>query len=131
MDLTIVEPKNNGALYLDIKKHEIKTKIIERINKMNFPEITKYKSDLEFLNLVMTLTENLVDSKKINKKDLVFDVLTYFFKNLTEDEKKMISNNIEYLLDSKQVKKVSMYKLFCVSFKEFIGIKKRFREISK
>lgn len=124
MDVSIVGPKNNGALHLDIKKHQIRQTIFERISKLNFPDIGKYKHDLEFLNLIMTLTENLVDNKKINKKEMVFDVLLNYFPDLNEDDKKNIADNIEYLLDSKQVKKISYYKLFCVGLKELMGFRK-------
>ena len=60
-DLSIIPVKNN--LLVDSTYNTTKQAIIDRINQLGLQD-PKYKNDNEFLALVCTLIENL-----INKKD--------------------------------------------------------------
>jgi hypothetical protein len=54
----------------------------------------------------------------ISKKDLVISILLGIFE-LTEEEQATISNNINFLWSNSLIKKVSFYKLFKVSVREY------------
>jgi hypothetical protein len=115
-DLQIIPLKNN--LLVDWKKQDIKTKIISRINELNI-NVSKYKTDNEFLTLVCNLVEYLVNKKdNISKKDLVISVYLDLF-GLTPEEQETLKNNIDIIHLQKKIKKVSMWKLFKCGFYEY------------
>ena len=116
MSLEIVELKNN--ILIDVKYNEVKKKVIDRIVELGLNNI-KYKLDNELLNLVCNLIEHLVKKKdKISKKDLVMLIYQEIFSISTE-EQLIIFNNIEYLFNNGNIRKVSTYKLFKTCFSEW------------
>ena len=116
MSLEIVELKNN--ILVDVKYNEVKKKVIDRIIDLGLNNI-KYKLDNELLNLVCNIIEHLVKKKdKISKKDLVMLIYQEIFSISTE-EQLIIFNNIEYLFNNGNIKKVSTYKLFKTCFSEW------------
>jgi len=122
MDLTLVPLKNN--LLVDSTYNKVKNRIIERINELGLHD-PKYKNDNEFLSLVCSLIENLISKKDgIKKSDLAIDIFSQLF-NLDEDEKVILKNNIDFLCNQKTIiKKLSPYKLFKTSIREWF-FKKR------
>ncbi len=115
-ELQIIPLKNN--LLLDFRQTEIRTKIITRLSELGLTS-QQYKMDNELLTLVCNLVEHLVMKKdNISKKDLVISILVGIFE-LTEEEKATLSNNIEFLWSNSLIKKVSFYKLFKVSVREY------------
>jgi hypothetical protein len=115
-DLQIIPLRNN--LLVDFKHNEVKTKIINRLNELGLAQ-PQYKTDNELLSLVCSLVEHLVVKQdKISKKDLVIDIMHIVF-DLSIDEKKTLSNNIEFLWGNRMIKKVSFYKLFKTSISEW------------
>ena len=115
-ELQIIPLKNN--LLLDFRQTEIRTKIITRLSELGLTN-QQYKMDNELLTLVCNLVEHLVMKKdNISKKDLVISILVGIFE-LTEEEKATLSNNIEFLWSNSLIKKVSFYKLFKVSVREY------------
>ena len=121
-DLSIVPIQNNLAF--DVKKNEIKSKIIERIKELNINTAT-YRLNNEFLLLVCNLVEHLVKKKyKINKKEFVVEIMNQLFVGLTPAELQTINSNIEFLWCNKNIKKLSSFYLFCCGVYEYF-IKKR------
>jgi len=113
----VINPKN--SLLRDKKFGEIKDIILKRLQE--FPSVSNYKFNNEFLLFACTLLEHLViKSDKISKKELLLEIYDVLFPSLTIEEKQQISSNIEFLLDNKQVKKVSNYKLFKASVQNWI-----------
>ena len=105
----LITPQN--GLKSDLKKSEIRDKIIEKISK--FENLDKYKIDSEFIKLVCNLIEYFVKKKySINKKDLFFDVYYKVFPTLSEDEKQSIIKIIQFVFDNGHIEKLSYYKLF-------------------
>ena len=84
------------------------------------PEFQKYKNDLELIKYVCNLTENLIQEKKSGtlKKEIVISSLTKLF-NLNENEKKMISDAVEFLCNNKKVKKLGLFKKWIVPCGKF------------
>ena len=114
----------NNDLALDVKRNEIKNKIIARINELGITVAT-YRLNNEFLLLICNLVEHLVNKKKykIDKKVLVTEILNQLF-TLNAVEKNNVESNIEFLWNNKNIKKVSAWKLFCVGIKEYFSPKK-------
>ena len=118
MSLSLVPLKNN--ILVDFKKNDIKSSIINRLRELNL-DPNKYKLDVEYLTLVCNLIEHLVHKKdKIDKKKLVIDIFTELFgESLTQEEINAIENNIEFIHQNKNIKKVSYYKLFKTGLSEW------------
>jgi hypothetical protein len=79
-------------------------KLVQEIKKL--PNLQSFKLNNEMASLVCTLIENTVKKKdKVDKKKLAVQVLTLVF-TLTPAEQIIISNQIEYLLENKLIKKI-------------------------
>lgn len=116
VDLSIIPIKN--SLAIDVKRAEVKTKIIERINQLNL-NLAIYRLNNEFLLLVLNLIEYLVVKKdKINKKELAIEILDELF-HFNNQERETVSNNIEFLWNNKSIKKVSYWRLFKAGICEY------------
>lgn len=112
----VIPVKNH--LFQDLKITDIKKQIIERINK--FPDLQKYKSDVEFLLLICNMVEHLVSKKdKISKKQLVIEIFNQVFP-LNENEVRALEQNIDFLWNNKKIKKQSYYRLFKTGVFEWI-----------
>jgi len=112
-----------NSLAVDVKRIEIKNKIITRIGELGLV-ISNYRNSTEFLLLILNLIEHLVVKKdKINKKELAIEVLNEVF-GLNELERNNINSNIDFLHQNKNIKKVSMWKLFKCGMKELFFSKK-------
>jgi hypothetical protein len=84
------------------------------------------KNSMELLHLVVTLIENLIDNqnkpdkKKVNKLNVLHDIYTKLFGNLSPQDLNIINQNIEYLLDNKLIKKYSFLKRIYKNFKYWL-----------
>lgn len=79
-------------------------KIVQELKKL--PNLQSFKLNNEMASLVCTLIENTVKKKdKVDKKKLAVQVLTLVF-TLNPAEQIVISNQIEYLLENKLIKKI-------------------------
>ena len=93
MDNLSLVPIQN-SLAVDVKRIEIKNKIITRIGELGLV-ISNYRNSTEFLLLILNLIEHLVVKKdKINKKELAIEVLNEVF-GLNELERNNINSNID------------------------------------
>ena len=118
-NLEIVTLKNN--IKYDFTVNDIKNKIVNRINELGLNNI-KYKHDNEFLVLICNLIEFLVKkTDKINKADLCFSIYCELFDldRSNDDEKLMLTHNINFIYDNKSIKKISKWKLFKCSVSEY------------
>ena len=116
----IIQPKN--TLLSDKRFADVKEIILKRLQE--FPNIDKYKFNNEFLSLACSLIEHLVHKDdKINKKELLLSIYDILFTEISLEDKQQISNNVEFLLDNKQIKKVSYYKLFKSTLSEWVSRK--------
>ena len=123
MDNLNLVPIQN-SLAVDVKRIEIKNKIITRIGELGLV-ISNYRNSTEFLLLILNLIEHLVVKKdKINKKELAIEIVTEVF-GFNELERNNIDSNIEFLHQNKNIKKVSMWKLFKCGVKELFFSKRR------
>ena len=60
------------------------------------------------------MLENLITNNKenIDKKQTVIEIISQLFCSFSEDDKKAISNQVQFLFDNKFIKKVSNIKKF-------------------
>ena len=114
---SLIQAEN--SLKSSIKFNEIKNIIVDRVSK--FENLPQYKLDIEFLKLVANMIEFQVKKKyAIDKKDLLIKIYDQAFVNVSDDEKETIKNNIEFIFQNNHIKKLSYYKLFCTSIKEWL-----------
>lgn len=119
--LSLVPIQNQ--LSIDVKKNQVKNQIMVRINEIGLNN-DKYKNSQELLLLICNLAEHLITKKdKISKKEMVLDILQILFQ-LNAQDKISYDSNIEFLHQSKMIKKVSFWKLFKAGLCEFLFKKK-------
>jgi hypothetical protein len=110
VDLSYVKPKNK--LKRDQYNNELKKQIIQKMKE--FDNLGSLKFDNELLKFVCSCLENSLKPKyekkqKTDKKALVIEIFNDLF-NLNEDEKKKLSNNIDFLIENELVQKINVAK---------------------
>ena len=112
-----IEPKN--SLKRDQLINKVVTKIIDKVKvELNITP-AEHKVSTEFLILIGTMIENLVDNKgkkdkaKLNKLTILHEVYTKLFVGISKPELDGITANIESLLDHKMIKKYGIIKKVC------------------
>lgn len=100
----------NSARHVMLK-NEIIDFVIKEIQKI--PNYQEMKNNLELIRFVCNMLENLItnNNEKIDKKQTVIDIISQLFCFFTEDDKKAIANQVQFLFDNKFIKKVSMVKI--------------------
>jgi hypothetical protein len=120
MDLNFVKFKH--GLKQKNKVDGLILKIVEKI-KGDVTLTNDLKNNMELLKLICTLIENTVNNKKnkdkINKLSICHEIYQKLFSgSLTKAELDVIASNVEFLLDTKQIK---VYNIFKRTFKRFIS----------
>ena len=120
MDLNFVKFKH--GLKQKNKVDGLVLKIVEKI-KGDVSLTNELKNNIEMLKLICTLIENTVNNKKnkdkINKLNICHEIYQKLYNNgLTKAELDVITTNIEFLLDTKQIK---VYNIFKRTFKRLIN----------
>jgi hypothetical protein len=90
--------------------NKIKSIVKEKIGDINLP---KFRMDPQLTLLVCELIINLGDelglTKDVNKNDLSLEILTSLY-SLNPQEQQQIKQQIEFLSNNKQIKKVKLSK---------------------
>ena len=99
-----------------ILKNEIMDFILKDIQKI--PNCQMLKNDVEILLHICNLIENLIskNKQKINKKQLVIDIMTQGFYLSSDVEKDAIEKQIQFLYDNKLITKVTTFKQVAKKF---------------
>lgn len=110
MSFSYINPTNR--LKRDIKTTLLIKEILERVS--NIPNHTNLRHDTELLKFICSIVENEIDNskakKKIDKKDIVFEVYKGLFGKTGPEDLLEIEKNIEYLLENKQIVKIGKVK---------------------
>ena len=105
INLSFVKPKNK--LKSKIFKCDLCNEIVRRV--LEFENHLSLRNDPELLKFVCDLVENGVkktdDKNKVDKKELMLEIYSKIF-NINENEKKHISDQIEFLCDNELITKV-------------------------
>jgi len=114
-----------NQLATDVKKNDIKKKVVKRLTELSLLD-TKYKNSNEHLLLVCNLVEHLAEKtkkNKLNKKEVVLDIVQDLF-NLNAQERGALDSNVEFLWSNNSIKKISKFRLFCCGVYEYFTKKK-------
>jgi hypothetical protein len=109
-----IKPKN--SLKRDQLINKVVTKIIDKVKLELNINAAEHKASTEFLILIGTMIENLVDNKgkkdkaKLNKLTILHEVYSKLFAGISKQELDGITANIESLLDHKMIKKYGILK---------------------
>lgn len=108
-----VIPKNNLAITCEYSKLValLVEKIREEFKNMDLNEIKK--DSINLIVFIAELVELSIDeklmskkvSKKVNKNELVLDIVKCLFPNLSEQEIVQFQNMLQFAIDSKLIKK--------------------------
>ena len=87
----------------------IKT-IVDKIKLIPFYE--QLKNDIEITEHVCNLVENTIvnnkSSRPIDKKQLVIKIMVQLFNLNSDTERKIIDQQIDYLINNKMIKKITL-----------------------
>jgi hypothetical protein len=99
----------NSAKHVMLKNELIEF-VIKEIQKI--PNYQELKNNLELIRFVCNMLENLIsnNNEKIDKKQTVIDIISQLFCTFSDEDKKAISNHVQFLFDNKFIKKVSIVK---------------------
>ena len=124
-----INPEN--SLKRDIKYNTLVKQILDKIT--DIPNYHEYRAgSIELLKMICNIIENNVNNKKksksekIDKENLCCEVYTRLFDKISPVELTNLKNNIQYLLENKQIKKIGFFKVCYSVTKNWI--KKKFTE---
>lgn len=101
-----------GLIRTHFEWESLKQLIVDKLR--HIPEIDKLKSTVQLVQLVCELVENCVAPKNskakkpVDKKALVIEIMDKLFE-LNDLEKAIIARHIEYLCDSKAIKRLTRW----------------------
>jgi hypothetical protein len=109
----------NNSSKSTILKNEIMDFILKDIQKI--PNFQMLKNDVEILLHICNLIENLIskNKQKIDKKQLVIDIMCQVFYLNSDVEKDAVAKQIQFLYDNKLITKVTKFNQVA---KKFIAV---------
>lgn len=99
----------------DCRVHIEKYSIMQDVGKIirEIPNLGKIKNDIELLKYILSLVENLIHPKvkdKLKAEDIAFELFCELFPSMPADEKEIIKKSIDFLINNKQIEKISFVK---------------------
>ena len=87
------------------------------------PLYEQLKNDIEITEHVCNLVENIIvnnkSSKPIDKKQLVIKIMAQLFNLNSDADRKIIDQQIDYLINNKMIKKISLGSKILKSVKSY------------
>ena len=105
INLSYVHTKNN--LLVAEQKSSVSSAIVAKVQELD--DHLKLKFDTELCVFICRCIENALECKKINKKQLAFEVYDKLFE-MSSDDKHIISTLIDFLCSNKLIKKKNTFK---------------------
>jgi len=96
-----------STLKKEAKETALKDLLVSTLN--NLPNIQNKKFDIYTLLLICETTEKFIgmtNKYKVDKKQIIIDTYTKLF-NLQDNEKIIISNNVEFIINNELVKDIT------------------------
>jgi len=113
----IIKPRFNLSKLS--KRDNILNEIVTEVKKI--VHLT-YPTCIELIEYIGTLIENLVIKRDaIDKKQIFIDILKIVFPSITDEEINISVQAIEYLLNTKAIKKIPLLKYALHLSRELIG----------
>ncbi len=109
--LKLVKPVN--SLLIQQQIIQIVSHIKKEFDGMNNEDFIKLKDDEQFILHICEIVESVFTDKRIKKrkKELVIKIMQHLISDLTDDDKNIISNKIEFLHSNNVIRQVSYKKL--------------------
>lgn len=121
--LDLIKPKNS------LLTKQLHSKVFRSLYEelSSFDTKKELCRDLEFISLSCNLVEYLVDGQKkhlkglkIDKKTLLVNVFDVIY-SLSEEDKELLRQHIQFVVDNDMVKKVSTIRVLKKSLSKWIG----------
>lgn len=115
---SFLKPAN--GMWKDAKIAKAHTRILERLTDIPH-EARQNKHSMELLILVCNMIENSIDNSnksdklKINKKDLLVQIMKSLFGELTAADCELYSKNVEFLNDRGHIVRQATWKVCAYS----------------
>jgi len=105
--LEIIQPEN--SLLLQQQVIQISSHILKQFEGLSNQDLAKLKNDDELIKMCMTLVEAVFTEKKVKrrKKDIVLQILHRMIPVLTDEDKRIINDKIEFLHSNNLIKQVT------------------------
>ena len=109
--------------------NKTETFIISAVTKIAaIPNVATLKLDIELTAYICNIIENEIISSNKKKKDtdkkiLFFRIIQEIFTSLNEQEKKLLGDQIEYLLENNKIKKIDPVVIYFKSVGKWIKSK--------
>jgi hypothetical protein len=105
-----------------LKNIQFETNLVESVANSiinDFPNFSLLKNNIEIINLICNIVEEVSSnsSRKQNKEELFYKIYCRIFPDVGNNDKEFISSIIQFLLNNKLVKQVSMFKRLFNGFK--------------
>ena len=101
--------------------NKTETFIISAVTKIAaIPNVATLKLDIELTAYICNIIENEITSSNKKKKDtdkkiIFFRIIQEIFTSLNEQEKKLLGDQIEYLLENNKIKKIDPFVMWIKS----------------
>jgi hypothetical protein len=113
----VINPLPNVKLKNSLENFVSQNTLVKQIVdfvKLNFENYDSLKYDLEFLEYILTLIKNVIKTKKqkneIDKKEIIIKIFQTLYGRLEDNDKKALTNHVDYLINNKIIKKLKYYK---------------------
>ena len=112
----------SGLIKTHYEWESLKQMIVDKLH--HIPEIDKLKNTVQLVQLVCELVENCVapksskQKKPVDKKTLVLEIFDKLF-SLNDLEKAVIGRHIDYLADSKAIKRLTRFSRIVARVRRF------------
>jgi hypothetical protein len=100
---------------------KIQDQIISRLKALSLDKV-QFKSDVKVLLWVCVCLESLISKEnKLDKKKMCLDIYRSIY-GISEEEQRVIENNIDILHATKRIKKKHYFRLFLTSIREVFSL---------
>ena len=100
---------------------KIQDQIVSRIKSLSLDK-GQYKHDIKVLLWICVCLESLISKEnKVDKKKMCLDIYKAVY-GLSEEDERILINNIDILHATKRIKKKHYFRLFLTSIKEIFAL---------
>lgn len=120
----VLELKTPIHFKRSLKTHIHAENVLASILKMVvlIPNLSSLKLDIELTLHICKLIEALMfkSKEKIDKKQLLIDIIGTLFPDLTDDEKKIVESQVQFVFNNKMIKVAKSFFSRLFSFEKFL-----------
>lgn len=115
--LELISPPDIPVSFTD----KIEGQIVARIRALSLDK-GHYKHDVKVLLWICVCLESLISKEnKVDKKKMCLDIYKTVY-GLSEEDERVLTNNIDILHATKRIKKKHYFRLFLTSIKEIFSL---------